>query len=110
MVLWEGMEGGDNLRNLIIDRRIILQWSLKEYVWRMWTGFNWLSIVFIGKLFSNAAMDLSVSLKVAKFLIIRETVYFWSRRTLLHAVCAVDEWLLWILVIKYVCLQKYLFC
>lgn len=38
------------MRDLGVHRRIILKRILKIYDVRIWAGFNWLSIWFIGRL------------------------------------------------------------
>jgi hypothetical protein len=42
------MKGRENLEDLVVDWRIILQCILYKYVGRMWTGFILLRIGFSG--------------------------------------------------------------
>jgi hypothetical protein len=38
----ESLKRRDPLEVIGIDGRIILQWILGKYVWRVWNGFIWL--------------------------------------------------------------------
>jgi len=42
-LVWK-REGKNHLRDLGLDVRIILQWTLKKFDRRAWTGFVWLHI------------------------------------------------------------------
>jgi hypothetical protein len=39
-----GLRGGDHLEDLVVDERIILQFFLVSYNWRVWIGLIWLRI------------------------------------------------------------------
>jgi hypothetical protein len=40
----ENLKGRGHLENLGIDDRLILEWILGKYGWKVWTGCIWLRI------------------------------------------------------------------
>jgi hypothetical protein len=46
----ENLEGRDHLEVLAVDGRVILEWMLKKWVRRVWTGFMWLRVGTSGRL------------------------------------------------------------
>jgi hypothetical protein len=45
----ENLKGRENVENIDVDGKIILEWILGKYGRRMWTGFIWLSIGTSGR-------------------------------------------------------------
>jgi hypothetical protein len=43
-ISWENLKEPDRFGDLTVDGRIILNWILKKYVGRCWSGFTWLKI------------------------------------------------------------------
>jgi hypothetical protein len=39
------LQGRDTLRDLVIDG-VILKWNFEKYGVKVWSGFNWLTILF----------------------------------------------------------------
>jgi hypothetical protein len=60
----ENLKGGDNLEDLSIDGKIILNWILRKEGGKLWTGCIWLRIGSIG----GHGNEPSVSIKEGRFL------------------------------------------
>jgi hypothetical protein len=56
------------LGDLLVDRRIILNWILKKQDLRMWTGVTWLRICTNGGALVNTEMNQGGSIKRWEFL------------------------------------------
>jgi hypothetical protein len=57
----------DKFKGLGVDVSIILEWILKEYVGRFWTGFFWIRIGTRGKYYEHGN-EPSSSIKCRKLL------------------------------------------
>jgi len=50
-IFWlENLKGRDQLEDLAIDGRIILEWILGKHSGKVWTGYIWLRIGTSGRL------------------------------------------------------------